>query len=58
MYADAAFVLHQMYLFDIARFRNRSLTNDYVIVSHSVTTFAPSTEVTIYLHLSVFAKRA
>ena len=48
MYADAAFVFHQMDLFDTARFSNKSQTNDSVIVSHERTTFAPATEITIY----------
>ena len=51
MYADASFILHQMYLIDNARFRNKSLTNDYVIVSHGRATFAPATEITIYKHM-------
>ena len=51
MYGDAAFVLHQMDLFDTARFSNKSLTNDYVIVSHVRATFAPATEITIYKHM-------
>ena len=50
MYADAAFVLHQMDLFHNARFSNKSLTNDSVFVSHGRTTFAPATEITIYQH--------
>ena len=50
MYADVAFILHQMYLFDTARFSNKSLTNDYVIVSYGRATFAPATEITIYKH--------
>ena len=50
MYADAAFILHQMYLFDTAIFSNKSLTNDYVIISHGRATFAPATEITIYQH--------
>ena len=57
MYADAAFILHQMYLFDTARFSNKSLTNDYVIVFHGRAAFAPATEITIYKHLSAYAKR-
>ena len=56
MYADAAFIWHQIYLFDTARFSNKSLTNDYVIVSHGRTTFAPATKITIYKHLSAYAK--
>ena len=50
MYADAAFISHQIYLFDTARFSNKSLTNDYVIVSNGRATFAPATEITIYKH--------
>ena len=57
MYANAALILRQMYLFDTARFSNKSLTNDYVIVSHGRATFAPTTEFTIYKHLSAYAKR-
>ena len=48
MYADAAFIFYQMYLFVTARFNNKSLTNDYVIVSHGRATFAPATEISIY----------
>ena len=50
MYSDAGFILHQMYLFNTAIFSNKSLTNDYVIVSHGRATFAPATEITIYQH--------
>ena len=50
MYADFAFISHQMYLFDTTRFSNKSLTNDFVIVSHGRATFAPATEITIYQH--------
>ncbi len=50
MYANVAFVYHQMDLFDTARFSNKSQTNDSVIVSHGRTTFAPATEITIYQH--------
>ena len=48
MYADAAFILHQMYLFDTARFSNKSLTKDYVIDSQGRATFAPAKEINIY----------
>ena len=50
MYADAEFILHQMYLFDTARFSNKSLTNDFVIFSHGRATFDPATQITIYKH--------
>jgi len=50
MYADAAFVLHQIDLFDTARFSNKILTIDSVIVFYGRTTFAPATEITIYQH--------
>ena len=50
MYADAAFILHQIFLYDTARFSNKSLTNDYVIVSYDRATFTPATEITIYKH--------
>ena len=55
MYADAAFYLHQMYLFYTAIFSNKILTNDYVIVSHGRATFAPATEISI---CKQYAKRA
>jgi len=51
MYADAAFVLHQMNLFDTARFSNKSLTNESLNFSHGRTTFAPAIEITIYHHM-------
>ena len=37
-------------MFDTARFSNKSLTNDYVIFSHSRATFAPAKEINIYKH--------
>jgi len=58
MYADAVFVLHQMDLFDTARFSNKSLTNDSVIVSHGRTPFAPATEITIYQHTRKWPENA
>ena len=50
MYADAKFIFHQMYLFDTAIFSNKSLTIDYVIVSHGRAKFAPVIEINIYKH--------
>ena len=41
MCTDAAFFCNQMNLIDTARFSNKSMTNDYVIVSHGRTTFSP-----------------
>ena len=57
MYADVKFILHHMYLFDTERFSIKSLTNDYVIISHGRAAFVPATEITIYKHLIAYAKR-